>query len=67
MTALSPLIHFALTLADGLDAACDEMPEPACTDARITLSGFARGLQIAAEKLKGEEAERERRMMERVE
>ena len=66
MTALSPFIHFALTLADGLDAACDEMPEPACTDARITLSGLARALQLAAEKLKAEEADRERKLMEAV-
>ena len=62
MTALSPFIHFALAFADALDATTDEMPSIA-DDARITLSALARACQLTAERLKAEEADRERKLM----
>lgn len=64
MTALSPFIHFALTLSDALDATTDELPEPLCQDQRLMLAALARALQLAAEKLKLEELERERKLVD---
>ena len=56
------LIHALLVAADSFDATVDELPSIA-DDARITLSGLARALQLAAEKLKAEEADRERKLV----
>lgn len=56
------VIHMLFVAADSLDQTVDELPSIA-DDARITLSGLARALQLAAEKLKAEEAEREARLV----
>lgn len=59
---MAPVTHLCFVLADALDSVVDEMPSSVCSEQRLTLTGLARAFEIAGERLKSEEAERERKL-----